>query len=214
MKLNICVLGSSFSWRFVLSLLKLTIDLNEKDIEWNWCNAQNANIYKGRDMVLQGEIFGKEDMKLFSGDPYDYILWIDSDQVFEPGDVHKLIKADKQVIGGAIRQADMVYACGEWDEKLLKEDKTTRRLDQKILDKSEEPIRVGFTGFGFILIKQGVYEQLKYPWHKALEYDIDGVFDQLSEDGSFFKQLRQLDIPVYIHPKVRIGHEKTFVIPG
>lgn len=72
-----------------------------------------------------------------------------------------------------------------------------------------ELIKIDFAGLGICLIHRSVFEKLqeKYP-HSY--FDITIGKQHISEDVSFFKKLKDLDIPVYAHTGAVVNHVKRF----
>jgi len=85
-----------------------------------------------------------------------------------------------------------------------------------ILEGKKELIEVDYTGFGWLLVKKGVFESLDYPWFKPLWHEMNKeelkIKDFSSEDVSFCKQVREKGYKIYIDPEIRVGHEKKFII--
>ena len=55
------------------------------------------------------------------------------------------------------------------------------------MSKRRKPFTVDYTGFGWVLIKNGVFENLEYPWFapKMQVFDSGEVQDMCGEDVSF-----------------------------
>lgn len=160
---------------------------------------EGANIHLSSDALL---FWGKDKQKqpkLFNGSDYDYILWVDSDQVFNGSHLDALIKADKDIICAAIKTTTQDFAVQRNNKRLTE-------LDMK--DKTD-PMEVDTIGYGFTLIKKGVYEKIPYPWHKPIDYD---EFTYSSEDDAFSKKAIDAGFKLYVHPQVRVGHLKTGAI--
>ena len=83
-------------------------------------------------------------------------------------------------------------------------------------------MKVSYTGFGWTLVKKGVFEKMTYPWFNAsteefeLTNEKDGsvltIKELLSEDVSLCKRLETLGIPLYVDVRAIVGHEKTIVL--
>jgi hypothetical protein len=74
-------------------------------------------------------------------------------------------------------------------------------------------VEVAYSGMGWMMIRKGVVEDLKYPWfHSPLEVISDSIVDMNSEDVSFCKALAAAGHPIFIDTKLRIGHQKSLVI--
>ena len=76
-----------------------------------------------------------------------------------------------------------------------------------------EPIQVAYTGFGFLLIKHGVFESITYPWFEPHMVELGGgICDFASEDASFCNKVIDAGYAVHIDPTVKLGHEKSYVL--
>ena len=64
-------------------------------------------------------------------------------------------------------------------------------------------------GNGFLLFKHGVFEQLQYPWFEPTYLQIKDCKDYSMEDVTLCLKLNKLNIDVYAHPEVIVGHEKV-----
>ena len=74
-------------------------------------------------------------------------------------------------------------------------------------------MQVEYTGFGWMLVKKGVFESLKYPWFTPIfERKIaKGVVDFCSEDVSFCKKVLKQGYKIYVDTTIVVGHEKSIV---
>lgn len=71
---------------------------------------------------------------------------------------------------------------------------------------------VVYAGFGFLLIKKGILEQIQYPWFAPKMHNIGVTHDFSSEDVSLCLQFQEKNIPVYVDGACKVGHMKNFVI--
>lgn len=209
--INFCVPGTNFSNKFLGCWATLMNWARTTNLQFNLINATGSNIHHVREALLMGDINGSADQKPFNGAPYDYILFCDSDQVFTPNDIDLLLRANKDIIAGAIRMVDGSYAQGWYNADYFTKLKTTYRLVDFLLDSFDDPFRISLLGCGFTLVKYGIIEQLKFPWFKALPYP-GGMAGYFGEDMSLFQRIMGLGYQCWLHPKVRIGHEKSLVI--
>lgn len=161
--------------------------------------SSDALLYWGKDEDRE------EFPELFNGQDYDYILWIDSDQVFNGTQLGELLAADKDIICAAIRTTDQLN--GQEPKYAIWKD--GKRPTVKEIDKYSEPLEVEAVGYGFTLVKKGVYEKIPYPWHKPVDYT---PFKYSSEDDAFSVRAREAGFKLYVHPAVRVGHTKTVCI--
>lgn len=210
-RINFCVLGEQFSWRFLRCWTNTLIWVKNTNLDIWMYNAQASNVYHGREMLLLGDLHGDENQKPFKGEPYDYILFVDSDQVWEPSDIDLLLKANKEVIGGCIKMSDGNYAQGYYNPETFKNTKYTYRLVDDFINASHHPFEVTLLGCGFTLVKYGVIEKIKFPWFKPIDYPAP-LCGYLGEDMSLFTRIMNSGTKLWIHPLCRIGHEKSVVL--
>jgi hypothetical protein len=84
------------------------------------------------------------------------------------------------------------------------------------ISKRRKPFTVDYTGFGWVLIKNGVFEheEMKYPWFapKMQVFESGAVQDMCGEDVSFCLDAKEAGFEIWCDPRIRVGHEKTRVI--
>ena len=84
------------------------------------------------------------------------------------------------------------------------------------ISKRKKPFTVDYTGFGWVLIKNGVFEHEKmpYPWFapKMQVFESGSVQDMCGEDVSFCLDAIDAGFKIWCDPRIRVGHEKTRVI--
>lgn len=82
------------------------------------------------------------------------------------------------------------------------------------ISKRRKPFTVDYTGFGWVLIKHGVFENLEYPWFapKMQVFESGSVQDMCGEDVSFCLDAKEAGFEILCDPRIRVGHEKTRVI--
>ena len=158
----------------------------------------------------------------FLEDPENtHLLFIDSDIIFEPEDVFKLLQADKEVVAGIYPKKYIV-----WDR--LKQNPEAERVDFPMggtLTMTEDNlIELDYLPTGFLLISRTAIEKIitAYP---ELKYknDIDGYmsagdnfYDLFkvgirngiyeSEDWGFCSLWKSVGGKVLIHPDINVKH--------
>ena len=84
------------------------------------------------------------------------------------------------------------------------------------MSKRKKPFTCDYTGFGWVLIKNGVFEhaEMKYPWFapKMQIFESGEVQDMCGEDVSFCLDAIEAGFDIWCDPLIRVGHEKTRVI--
>jgi GT2 family glycosyltransferase len=190
--------------QFTLSLGNYLLYANKNNIKINSLIRVNGNqIARQRELALSLTLESKT----------DWSLWIDSDIMFKPEDVDMLMnvanKENRKVISG------LYYVSYDGDGSFrntvpaMYTYNNSDGLHYPILDFQEENIfKVDAVGFGFILIHNSVFSELKqkHSWIFNDHFYDNGFF--ISEDISFCQKLRENNIPIFLHPKAKVNHIK------
>ena len=84
------------------------------------------------------------------------------------------------------------------------------------ISKRKKPFTVDYTGFGWLLIKNGVFEHegMPYPWFapKMQIFESGEVQDMCGEDVSFCLDAKEAGFEIWCDPRIRVGQEKTRII--
>ena len=84
------------------------------------------------------------------------------------------------------------------------------------ISKRKKPFTVDYTGFGWVVIKKGVFEDEKmtYPWFapKMQVFESGEVQDMCGEDVSFCLDAMDAGFEIWCDPVIRVGHEKMRII--
>ena len=207
MKIIFCIPGNSFSNRFLKCWTNLTKELHKRDIEYELLSQYIPNVYKVRSLLLGADrTFGQFQVPWQGKKDYDYIMWIDSDQVFEPNDFFKLLEHDKGIVSGlylrkpqsdSLSDIPIEFACFNEDGKKLYTNEVNGEL-----------IKVWSNGMGWMLIKKGVFEKIEYPWFGPI---IEGLGFH-GEDVSFQLRAKDVGFDSYVDTSIVVGHEKGVIL--
>ena len=156
---------------------------------------------------------------------YGRICWLDSDSHIKVGDVDSLMRYDVPVVGGwsklEPRPGEGISDGNEVSCGYLGEDGFPVAYTMKTLMGAPRDdrglVEVWYTGLPFTMFKEGVFEKLGYPWFRSWVHtykDREGVecAESLAEDAALCSRLRDLKVPIYIDPKVRVGHAKMLIL--
>jgi len=215
-----CLPGRGVSYIFLKNFVQLCFELvqNKASIQISQdyssmvnfarCKCLGANVLRGPDQLPW-------DGKL----QYDYQLWIDSDIVFNLENFYRLLWMQKDIAAGWYCTEDgKTTSVAHWLEE---EDfaKNGGVMNHEMLDsigKRRKPFTVDYTGFGWTLIKKGVFEHpdMKYPWFapQMQVFESGEVQDMCGEDVSFCLDAIKTGFEIWCDPKCRVGHEKTRII--
>ena len=207
MKIIFCIPGNSFSNRFLKCWTNLTKELHKRDIEYELLSQYIPNVYKVRSLLLGADRkHGQYQAPWQDKKDYDYIMWIDSDQVFEPNDFFKLLEHDKDIVSGlylrkpqgdTLNDIPIEFACFSAPSKGLFTNETNGEL-----------IEVFANGMGWMLVKKGVFEKTPFPWFGPI---ITGL-DFNGEDVAFQMRAKDSGFNSYVDTSIIVGHEKEVVL--
>lgn len=207
--------GRSFSDRFVHSWTATMLDLSRRGVEFKYAFHYHPIVYVTRNSLLGGNPKFGPDQKPFQGnEAYDYIMWIDDDMVWTAEDIYKLVAREKDIIGGCYMMADQQHIVAVEDasvEYALKHD-TYKFLTPADIKDRDEPFIVDHAGFGFLLVRHGVFEKIAFPWFEPHLIDLGPYKTFSGEDVGFCWKARQAGFETWLDPTVRVGHEKKFVL--
>jgi len=218
-KVIFCLPGRTFSDNFLKSWTNLITELPKHNIKWAMSQKYHVNRYFVCNSCLGGSSIGGRDQKPFQGKvDYDYLMWIDSDQVFEPWQFFNLLekakKTNTSILSGLyLMQGGEVFATVEdWDKEFFKKNGYFKFLTPEDVSSRKEIFKVSYTGFGWLLVKKGVFESLDYPWVQPTWFDEDGIREMTTTDCGFMHRAAEKGFNTYIDPTIVVGHEKTQVL--
>lgn len=224
MRIIVCIPGNNFSGNFLKAWTEFIQIANQKNVEIVLSNHYSPVVHFARAQCLGADVMRGINQKPFDGKiPYDYLLWIDSDIVFQYEDLEKLLQSPHDVTCGLYRMINMSHfpVVKKWDEKFFVDNGYFEFYSVKELvahkeAKAERYLDVDYAGMGFMLIKSGVVEKIPYPWFykDAYTFEKDGVLvsDMTSEDVAFCKNLKSAGVGIYVDSEVVVGHEKKLII--
>lgn len=206
----ICTPGHSVMNSYLLSLIKTVQALGERGVTWAWSGQYASMVSDAREMTANGGPHQNvKDTRPFQGNiTYDKLFWIDSDIAWEPEEFLKLYDSDKDIITGA-------YLLGSGEVMAHPKLLGKPYVIEEVL-KMTELVKVASCGFGFIAVKQGVFESLKRPWFQSTEgvwtFPDTGekfIFNIMGEDIAWCKKVTDLGYEIWFDPTVRVLHHKT-----
>jgi hypothetical protein len=140
---------------------------------------------------------------------------ITSTHISQTEDFFNILESPHDVTAGVYMMEDLQHfaTVEEWNKEYFEKKGTFKFLRPDDIIGAPQYKQVAYTGMGWMLIKTGVIEDLKYPWFfSPMESITDDIVDFNSEDVSFCKALWDAGHPVYIDTKIRVGHQKRMII--
>jgi len=202
--------GASLEASYVTSLVATIEECIKKGVTFIWLNAYSSLVHHARELTATGNLENKLDPshKGPMGDAvtYNKIFWIDSDIEWTPEQFFKLYDSECAVISGVYLLADgITTSAHSWGSP-------GGIPVSEILEK-DKPFHIQSTGFGFVAVKQGVFEVLRRPWFamaiQTVELSNGSIIeDSLGEDISWCIKAHDAGIPIFLDPTVRVTHIK------
>jgi len=103
-----------------------------------------------------------------------------------------------------MNSAQEAWCAGYIDVEHFSEHGFMPRLEAK----PEGLTKVDWSGMGFMLVRRGVFEALRYPWFVQRIVQGEGFREATSEDVGFCLALRDAGIDIWAHGGVLVGHIK------
>ena len=175
MKIIFCIPGKSFSGNFFKSWTALIQKLPSMGIEWDLIGGYSALVHYARLKCV--------DIVLTTYYDYDYIMWIDSDMVFQVQDFEKILTHDVDIVSGLYLRKDspwddgnkQTYACvGIGAAKITKKEVNAYLQFGPMYNANYSfitedcpygLIQVWTNGMGWMLVKKGVFESIDNRWN-------------------------------------------------
>ena len=225
-KIVFCLPGRGVSYTYLKNFVQLCFDIVQNGmsiqisqdyssmVNFARCKCLGANVLRGPDQIPW-------DGKL----EYDYQIWIDSDIVFNTNQFWQLLDladngeegGEKEIVSGWYATEDgQTTSVAHWleEDDFRKNGGVMNHETVDSISKRKKPFTVDYTGFGWVMIKNGVFEKLEYPWFapKMQVFESGKVQDMCGEDVSFCLDAKEADYEIWCDPRIRVGHEKTRII--
>lgn len=216
-----CIPGKSFSKDFMLNLFDLVHFIRSNGGKFLFSIQYFPIVNVSRCACLGADVMRGKNQKPFNGQvEYDYLLWIDSDVIFNNESFLRLLKANKHIASGWYCQpshADdgsmQTPITEDASDEYFNKHGAYKFLSAKQIEEKQSLFKVDYIGFGWVLVKKNVFESLEYPWFAPrMRYMPNDVQDLCSEDVAFCIDAKKAGFEIWVDPKCRVGHEKTLVI--
>ena len=198
-KIVFCLPGRGVSYTYLKNFVQLCFDIVQNGMSIQISQDYSSMVNFARCKCLRANVLRGPDQIPWDGKlEYDYQIWIDSDIVFNTDQFWQLLDlADN----------------GEEDD-FRKNGGVMNHETVESISKRKKPFTVDYTGFGWVCIKNGVFEKLPYPWFapKMQVFESGAVQDMCGEDVSFCLDAIEEGMDIWCDPRIRVGHEKSRII--
>jgi hypothetical protein len=215
MRVIFCLPGREYSREFLLAWSDLLMQASSKGHQVMISQNYSSVVHFARAKCLGGDVLKGPDQKPFQGQvEYDAMMWIDSDIVFKPEDFFRILESPHDVTAGLYMMEDLQHMAvvKEWNEEYFQKFGTFKFLRPDDVVGAPEYMEVAYAGMGWMLIRKGVVEDLKYPWFWSDLQKIGDLRDMSSEDVAFCRALKEAGHPIHLDTKLRVGHQKKMII--
>jgi len=221
----ICIPGNTFSNIFLKCWTNSITTLSDK-YKFILSNNYSSQVNFARTMCLGANVLRGPEQQPFNGKiKYDAIIWLDSDMVFTPVLLDKLIHMtlyQYKVCSGiyAMDGGSQLCCVKDWDIEYYKENGgfefVSDTQGEDLINKGQQIIKCAYAGMGCMGIRYGILEdtRFKYPWFfRNIEKIGDNIVDGSSEDVSFIRNMIYSGVidGVMVDLSLRFGHEKRVV---
>ena len=127
---------------------------------------------------------------------YSHLLFVDSDMVFEPDTLKRMLAHNKDILG---------LAC---NHRRFPLESVVKPLDEADVNKAlpKELFEAKSVGTGVMLIRTEVFTKIPEPWFKFVY--VDGK--RVGEDVNFCKKAREAGYEIWVDPTIPVKHLGEF----
>ena len=200
--------ANSFTPPYVHSLIKTIKAIEERGLSWTFISKGASIVNVAREATIENtNKFDLNNRSPMGGQhTYNKIISIDSDISWEPEQFFKLYDWDLDVVSG-------VYI-GE-NKKQTNVHLNDRPLQVSDFEWRDTPFRCDGFGFGFLAIKQGVFEALSRSWFQPVLQTLiksetgEQFVMYMGEDLSWCHRVGNLGYYMWCDPTIKVSHHKT-----
>lgn len=200
--------GRNMEAEYVKSLVKTINYLNDNDISYYYTSEYSSQVSMARESTIMSSkvlsVFSKE--PLHGAATYDKIIWIDSDISWEIEDFINLYKSNLDIVSGIYINEDEVPLFLYKEDDIYFKDESWKN--------KKYPFKVFGVGFGFVAMKNGIFENIPRPWFNTVFQEIENedktekFYLPWGEDLSWCKKANEQGYDLYVDPSIRVTHHK------
>lgn len=131
----------------------------------------------------------------------DWLLFVDNDCIPSFNALTQLLTVNVPVISGTVLERQVPFeVCA------------TKNVEPherwKVEDLPQQPFPVPAVGTGFLLIRDQVFRRMSDPWFRCGKVHPEVI----AEDFDFCLRAAELGFPIYLDPRVHIGHLTSVIV--
>lgn len=189
-----CLPGKYYSGPFLVAFSDCVYRIQSAGHSVFISQKYSPNLYHVRNLCA-GASGNAKDQKPFGGADYDMMIWIDSDIIFTPEQVFRLIESPEPIYSGLYFDIQ-----GRVVVSNLIEDWETKSFAAE------------WAGMGFCKIAAGVLEAVGFPWFAPIISEDGGESIVEGDDISFFHKAKAKGFQLVVDGRLIVRHEKLTLI--
>ena len=174
-KIVFCLPGRGCSYTFLKNFVQLCFDMVQNGMSIQISQDYSSMVNFARCKVLEPNVLRGPKQVPWDGNlEYDYQLWIDNDIVFNTEKFWQLCDlavpaegTEREIACGWYMTEDgFTTSVAHWleEDEFRKNGGVMNHETGETMPKRRKPFTVDYTGFGWTMIKKGVFERMEYPW--------------------------------------------------
>lgn len=203
--------GRMFHSEYVASLVKTTCWLAEQGLRYTFLNKYSSFVPSARELTATNTyVHNWQTREVGSGEfTYDKIFWIDSDIEWTPEDFERLWSSELDIVSGLYQTSPTGVVAVNFPDDQGRPTKVNK-IEFLLHD---EPVEVGGVGFGFVAMKQGVFETMERPWFliNRVKWDDVDFYTNVGEDYSWCANAQRAGYKIWVDPQVKVLHHKETI---
>jgi hypothetical protein len=203
--------GRQFHAGYVDSLVETTRWLSSEGLDYKLLNTYSSFVASARELTATNSALNNWVTNEIGGGEftYDKVFWIDSDISWDVEDFVRIYRSELEIVSGLYQTDTFGTVAVNFPDN---EGRPTR-VNKVEFIMFDEPVEVGGVGFGFVAMKQGVFEKLPRPWFaiKKIKWPEHDFLTNVGEDYSWCYSATQNGFHIWVDPMVKVRHHKETV---
>jgi len=203
--------GTAMKAEYVKSLVSTCAALDDLGLTYTFLAKQSSFVPSARELTaIDSDSHDYTTSSIGSGRfTYNKIFWIDSDIEWTPEAFMKIYESELDVVSGMYQ----THPNGTVAVNLSDPEGRPTKVNKVHFLLHWEPVEVGGVGFGFVAMKQGVFENMKRPWFKIREvyWEENGFAVNMGEDYSWCEGAKEAGYKIWLDPTVKVRHHKETI---
>ena len=203
--------GRSFVAEYVESMVNTCAWLSSQNLTYKFLSKYSSFVPSARELTATDTYVHDWQTKEVGASKYTYdkIFWIDSDIEWSVDAFKRIYESDLDIISGLYQTNPYGKVAVHYPDD---QGRPTQVNKVEFL-LHEDPLEVGGVGFGFVAMKQGVFENMERPWFliRRVQWDDSDYPVNVGEDYSWCAAAQNAGYKIWIDPLVKVNHHKEAV---